>query len=106
MPFIELPPEGEAFPHRASRAQLVALLNSAMPPHIWTYCLIRLNTGCRGDAALDLQPEQVDFDIGMIRLNPPGAGRPRSVALSCLLRARSPPISQRITPPTTPAGMA
>ena len=72
VPFIELPPEGEPFPYRASREQLVALLNTPMPPHIWTYCLIRLNTGCRGDAALDLQLEQVDYDIGMIRLNPAG----------------------------------
>ena len=72
VPFVELPPGGEPFPHKASRAQLVALLNTPMPPHVWTYCLIRLNTSCRGDAALDLQPYQVDFDAKEIRLNPAG----------------------------------
>ena len=72
VPFVELPPEGEAFAHKASRAQLVALLNAPMPPHIWTYCLIRLNTCCRGDAALDLQPFQVDFETRTVRLNPAG----------------------------------
>jgi len=72
VPFVELPPGGDPFPHKASRAQLVALLNAKMPAHVWTYCMIRLNTGCRGDAALDLQPFQVDFDAGMIRLNPAG----------------------------------
>ena len=71
-PFIELPPDGEAFPHRASRAQLVALLNAEMPAHVWTYVLIRLNTGCRGDAALDLQPFQIDWTDNMVRLNPAG----------------------------------
>ena len=72
VPFVELPPGGEAFAHKASRAQLVALLNAPMAEHLWTYCLIRLNTGCRGDAALDLQPFQVDFDTSTIRLNPAG----------------------------------
>jgi len=72
VPFIELPPEGESYPHKATRAQLVALLNAPMPAHVWTYCLIRLNTGCRGDAALDLQPFQVDWHDGMVRLNPTG----------------------------------
>ncbi len=72
VPFIELPPGGEAFPHRATRTQLVTLLNAPMPPHVWTYVLIRLNTCCRGDAALDLQPYQVDFETGMVRLNPAG----------------------------------
>ena len=72
VPFIELPPGGEAYPHRASRAQLVALLNTPMPEHIWTYILIRLSTGCRGDAALDLQPFQIDWHDKLIRLNPEG----------------------------------
>jgi integrase len=72
VPFIELPPEGESYPHKATRAHLVALLNTPMPAHVWTYCLIRLNTGCRGDAALDLQPFQIDWHDKAIRLNPVG----------------------------------
>ena len=72
VPFIELPQGGEAFPHKATRAQLVALLNAPLPAHVWTYVLIRLNTGCRGDAALDLQPFQIDWEDHSIRLNPAG----------------------------------
>ena len=72
VPFIELPPEGESYPHKATRAQLVALLNAPMPAHVWTYCLIRLNTGCRGDAALGLQRFQIDWHDKAVRLNPMG----------------------------------
>lgn len=71
-PHIQLPPHGEAYPHYATREQLVTLLNAAMPDHVWTYILIRLCTGCRGDAALDLQPFQVDRHARLVRLNPPG----------------------------------
>ena len=72
VPFVQLPPGGDPYPHVATRAQLVALLNTTMPDHIWTYCLIRLCTGCRGDAALDLQPFQIDWDAKLVRLNPAG----------------------------------
>ena len=72
VPFIQLPQGGEAFPHRASRAQLVKLLNATMPEHVWTYILIRLCTGCRGDAARDLQPFQVEWGDKLVRLNPAG----------------------------------
>ena len=34
--------------------------------------MIRLNTGCRGDAARDLQPFQIDWDAGLVMLNPAG----------------------------------
>lgn len=71
-PFVELPPEGEAYEHAATRAQLVTFLNAPMPEHLWAYTLIRLNTCCRGDAAKDLQPFQVDFEQKKIRLNPAG----------------------------------
>jgi integrase len=72
VPFIELPQGGESYPHKATRQQLVMLLNTPLPEHVWTYILIRLNTGCRGDAALDLQPFQVDWEDNAIRLNPAG----------------------------------
>jgi integrase len=72
VPFIALPPIGEAYPHYATRAQLVKLLNAEMPDHVWTYCLIRLTTGCRDDAARDLQPFQIDRDANLVRLNPAG----------------------------------
>ncbi|MCR6700897.1 MAG: tyrosine-type recombinase/integrase [Dokdonella sp.] len=77
MPFVALPPGEESFPHYASRAQIVALLNTPMAEHAWAYCLVRLCTGCRGDAALDLQAPQVDRQSNYVRLNPPGRRQTR-----------------------------
>lgn len=73
VPPIKLPSDSAVFEHTASIAQLRKLLN-AIPAdsHLWTYCLIRLNTACRGDAALDLRPAQVDMQHGFVRLNPAG----------------------------------
>jgi integrase len=79
VPFVKLPPMGEAYPETATREQLVALLNAPMPAHLRTYCLIRLATGCRGDAALDLQPFQIDRRHRLIRLNPPGRRQTKKV---------------------------
>lgn len=73
VPFIPLPEASKAFEHVASISQLQAMLN-AVPAdsHLWLYCLIRLNTACRGDAVLDLSPEQVDTENGIVHLNPAG----------------------------------
>lgn len=73
VPYVVLPPEGEPYEHWATNDQIAVFLN-AVPPdsHLWTYCLIRLNTGCRGDAARELTPRQVDFATNVLRLNPPG----------------------------------
>lgn len=72
VPFVDLPPIGEAYPHYASREQIVRLLNAEMPEHVWAYFLIRLCTACRGDAARDLQRFQIDSDAGLVHLNPAG----------------------------------
>lgn len=72
VPFIRLPPVAKGYPHWAKFDQLVAFLNTPMPDHLFTYCMIRLNTGCRSDAARDLQPFQVDTHAALIDLNPPG----------------------------------
>ncbi|WP_306420532.1 tyrosine-type recombinase/integrase [Xanthomonas oryzae] len=72
VPFVELPPIGDAYPHYGSREQIVRLFNAPMPEHIWAYLLVRLCTGCRGDAALDLQVFQIDRSADLVRLNPPG----------------------------------
>lgn len=58
--------------HIASDEQMAKLLNAVEKPHLWLYCMIRLGTGCRDDAARDLSPGQVDFANGIIALNPPG----------------------------------
>ena len=73
VPYIPLPRAGEPWPHIATHAQLVTWLNAiAKKPPLWIYTMIRLNTCCRGDAALDLQPFQVDFAARVVRLNQPG----------------------------------
>ena len=77
VPFVKLPEDGAVFEHVATVKQLRAML-VAIPKdhHLWPYCLIRLNTACRGDAARDLAPAQVDAEHGIVRLNP--AGRPQT----------------------------
>lgn len=96
-PFVELPAGGEPYQHRATRAQLVKLLTTPMPAHVWTYLLIRLNTGCRGDAALDLQPFQIDWDDRLVRLNPTGRRQTKkyrpTVPLTDTLRAHLRPLA-------------
>lgn len=64
------------FSYVATVAQMAALLNAIDRDHLWLYCLIRIGTGCRGDAALDLGPAQVDFEHEIIALN--NAGRPQT----------------------------
>lgn len=74
VPFVRLEPAGSTYDRRATVEQLAAFL-SAVPPeleHVFTYAMIRLNTGCRGDAARDLQPFQCDFAHRLVRLNPEG----------------------------------
>lgn len=73
VPFIPLPSDTAVFEHVATVPQLARLLN-AIPAdsHLWPYALIRLNTGCRGDAAIDLAPPQVDKRHGIVHLNPAG----------------------------------
>lgn len=60
------------YSHVATDAQMAAFLNAIERPHLTLYCLIRIGTGCRDDAALDLGPAQVDFAREVIALNPDG----------------------------------
>lgn len=60
------------YSHVATDAQMAAFLNAIERPHLALYCLIRIGTGCRDDAARDLGPAQVDFTRGVIALNPEG----------------------------------
>lgn len=73
IPFVKLPEDSSVFEHTATIPQLRKMLN-AIPQHshLWPYGLIRLNTACRGDAALDLAPAQVDTHHGIVHLNPRG----------------------------------
>jgi len=97
-PFIRLPAMGASYPHYARFEQLVTFLNAPMPDHLFLYCMIRLNTGCRGDAARDLQPFQVDDHAKLIDLNPAGRIQtkkfrpvvPLTAFLEAHLQARTP----------------
>lgn len=60
------------YSHVATDAQMAAFLNAINRPHLTLYCLIRIGTGCRDDAARDLSPAQVDFAREVIALNPDG----------------------------------
>jgi len=91
-PYIPLPPGGEAFPHIAKRAELVRFLNAIpMASNVWVYTMIRLCTGCRDDAARDLQPFQIDFDGNLVHLNPAGRKQTKKyrpiIPLTATLRA-------------------
>lgn len=35
VPFVDLPPIGDTYPHYASREQIVRLLNTPMADHVW-----------------------------------------------------------------------
>lgn len=74
VPFIELPPIGDPYPHISQLQQMANFLNAipATSHHIWLYCMIRLCTDCRGDAARDLRPGQIDAQAKLVQLNPPG----------------------------------
>jgi integrase len=91
VPFVRLPAIGAGYPYYADFEQLVGFLNAPMPAHLFTYCMIRLNTGCRGDAARDLRPFQVDWRRGLVDLNPPGREQTKKfrpiVPLTDFLRA-------------------
>lgn len=92
-PHIVLPPDGEPFPHYASTAQIGKFICHIPDhlPYLRTYCMIRLCTGCRGDAALGLGPEQIDFEAGLVQLNPTGRRQTKKyrpvVPLTATLRA-------------------
>lgn len=48
------------------------LLNAQSRPHLFTYCMIALNTLARPSAVLELTPEQVDLQNARINMNPKG----------------------------------
>lgn len=91
VPFVKLPAIGEPYPHTATNDQLAAFLNAIpLNSHVWMYCMIRIGSGCRGDAALGLQPFQIDWERGLIKLNPEGRVQTRKyrpvVPLTDMLR--------------------
>ena len=59
-----------------SPAEMVRLWKVADATHLKMFLILMMNTASRPDAVLDLQRFQVDFDAGLVHLNP--AGRPQT----------------------------
>jgi integrase len=73
VPHVFLPTGGGRYSYRSPDRELRAFLSEARSiPHLYTYALIRLGTLCRNDAALDLAPAQVDWELRTVDLNPAG----------------------------------
>lgn len=59
--------------YKLNDCQLAKLLDTAKQwPHLYSFCVIMLNTLSRPCAVLDLRPSQKDFDAMVINLNPEG----------------------------------
>jgi integrase len=69
-PFIRLA-RGEPRDRVLSLAESAALFNAANGAAQFLYLLLAFGTCARPSAILDLTREQIDFDRGLIRLNPP-----------------------------------
>jgi integrase len=73
VPFIMDVPKGPPRDRRLSMDEARALLIEAKTvPHLFTYCMLALNTLGRPEAILDLAPWQIDLEARLIHLNPRG----------------------------------
>ncbi|MBK1640234.1 hypothetical protein CKO24_14430 [Rhodothalassium salexigens DSM 2132] len=71
-PHITLPDRGAPASRHLTRDQFRLLLDGCCAPHIRLYMQIAIATAARPSAILDLQWDQVDFELKRIDLNPPG----------------------------------
>ncbi len=55
-----------------SLEECAALFRAAKLPHLHDYLVLAFATGARPEAILQLDRQQLDFDLGIVRLNPPG----------------------------------
>lgn len=69
-PFIEMPKLAPSTVGHLSRADFRRLLDGARRPHIALFMKLAVATGARSNAILDLTWDRVDFDRGLIYLNP------------------------------------
>jgi integrase len=70
-PRIILPAPGKARTVHLDEAQIARLLDACRPtPHLYVWTMLALNTGARKSALLELTWTQVQFDQGLIYLNP------------------------------------
>ena len=76
-PDIWLPAAPERRERHLSRAQFRRFLEGVVAPHARLYMILGLATLSRPTALLQLRWPQVDFERGLIDLNPPGRGQTR-----------------------------
>jgi integrase len=63
-----VPPMGRPL----SMTEMAALFAAPKPLYLEIFLMIMANTLCRTGAALELGPSQVEFDYGLVHLNPKG----------------------------------
>lgn len=80
-----------------SMKEMAALFAVPKPPYLQTFVMIMANTLCRTGAALELGPKQVEFDHGLVHLNPEGRKQTKkrrpTVPLTQTLRGALEPLS-------------
>jgi integrase len=68
---------GEPLGRPLKVAELARLITEA-PDHLRLLLMILIGTACRPEAALELTGAQIDFDDGLIDLNPHGRAQTRN----------------------------
>ncbi len=66
------PQPSEWLPTDDQLARFLDRLSGDQGEHVFRYCLIALNTLARPKCILELEPQQIDFRGGLVRLNPQG----------------------------------
>ena len=66
------PEPNEWIPTDKQLAQFLDTFQSGQGEHVFRYCILALNTLARPSALLELVHSQVDRELGLISLNPPG----------------------------------
>lgn len=69
-PFIQMPKLPASTIGHLSKAEFRKLLDGAGRPHVKLFMKLAVATGARSNALLDLTWDRVDFDRGLITLNP------------------------------------
>jgi integrase len=75
-PFVRVLPAGQRTRVLAP-VEAAALFNATPPEHLLVYLLVMFNTMARPEAALELQPFQIDLERRLVDTNPPGRRQTR-----------------------------
>ena len=87
--FLKLPKQsGKPMGRPIERAELRALLAASPAEHLQRYIKTLMATAARPDAVLDLNSRQIDFQRGLINLNPAGRQQTKKYRPTVRLPAR------------------